>query len=71
MTKRLTILYTLVAMLSACAIRNDIPYPVVEGTITAFETEGMRGETVGNATQATINAKTRTVTLYEIGRAHV
>ena len=64
MTKRLTILYTLVAMLSACAIRNDIPYPVVEGTITAFETEGMRGETVGNATQATINAKTRTVTLY-------
>lgn len=64
MMKRMMLFYIGITLLSACAIRNDIPYPIVEGTITAFETDGIRGETASSAAQATINSKTRTVTLY-------
>lgn len=62
--KRLFYTMCCAVILASCAIRNDIPYPIVEGSITAFEVEGQRGETAGAATQATINTKTRTVTLY-------
>jgi hypothetical protein len=49
---------------SACNIENDIPYPIVDGAIQAFEVEG-QCDSEGNATsQATINKDTRTVRLY-------
>ena len=60
------LLYTTLCLLTlhGCKIENDIPYPIVEGNITAFEVEGQRaGEEGGNA-QATISTQNRTVTLY-------
>lgn len=60
------LLYTTLCLLTlhGCKIENDIPYPIVEGNITAFEVEGQRaGEEEGNA-QATISTQNRTVTLY-------
>lgn len=52
------------ALLSACAIENDIPYPIVEGDILAMEVEG-QCDAEGNAgTQTVINKKDKTVLLY-------
>ena len=48
----------------SCAIKNDIPYPIVEGRITAFSVEGQRAAEGEQNTAATIDAKARTVTLY-------
>ena len=48
----------------SCAIENDIPYPIVEGRITAFSVEGQRAAEGEQNTAATIDAKARTVTLY-------
>lgn len=48
----------------SCAIENDIPYPIVEGRITAFSVEGQRAAEGEQDTAATIDAKARTVTLY-------
>lgn len=47
----------------SCKIENDIPYPIVDGAITAFEVEGQRTDGEGGNTPA-INAQNRTVTLY-------
>lgn len=44
--------------------RNDIPYPIVEGNITAFEVEGQRAGEEGGNVQAAISTQNRTVTLY-------
>lgn len=59
-------LYYLACLLlvSACKIENDIPYPIVEGSITAFETEGQCDASGNSSTQTTINKTDRTVTLY-------
>lgn len=51
-------------LVSACKIENDIPYPIVEGSITAFETEGQCDTSGNSSTQTTINKTDRTVTLY-------
>lgn len=51
-------------LVSACKIENDIPYPIVEGSITAFETEGQCDASGNSSTQTTINKTDRTVTLY-------
>lgn len=48
----------------SCEIVNDIPYPIVEATITGFEVEGQRAQEAGGNVQATINQQNRTVTLY-------
>lgn len=48
----------------SCAIENDIPYPIVEGRITAFSVEGQRAAEGEQTPAATIDAKARTVTLY-------
>lgn len=52
------------AVLTSCAIRNDIPYPIEEANIVSFEVEGQRAETEGGNAQATINTKDRSVTLF-------
>lgn len=59
-------LYYLACLLlvSACKIENDIPYPIVDGSITAFETEGQCDASGNSSTQATINKTDRTVSLY-------
>lgn len=56
--------FTGIALLSNCAIPNDIPYPIVEGNITAFETEGMCDETGLNTGSAKIDKTEREVTIY-------
>ena len=60
------LLYTTLCLLAlhGCKIENDIPYPIVEGNITAFEVEGQCAEEDGGDAKATINAQSRTVTLY-------
>lgn len=52
------------AMFGACAIENDIPYPIVEGSIQAIEVEGQCDAEGNSSTQATINKKEQTVQLY-------
>ncbi len=60
------ILYTLFCLLAvtACKIENDIPYPIVDGSITAFETEGQCDANGNSSTQSTIDNTARTVSLY-------
>lgn len=61
------ILYSIFALsfLASCAIENDIPYPQIVGSITAFEVEGQRGpEDNEDNAAAVIDANARTVTVY-------
>ena len=51
------------AVISSCAIRNDIDYPTVISQITAMEVEGQRGESSSEGS-ATISTKNNTVTMY-------
>lgn len=67
MTMKKKILYSIFALsfLASCAIENDIPYPQIIASITAFEVEGQRGpEDNETNTQAVIDANARTVTVY-------
>ena len=67
MTMIKKILYSIFALslLASCAIENDIPYPQITGSITAFEVEGQRGpEDNEGTTAAVIDANARTVTVY-------
>lgn len=48
----------------SCDVPNDIPYPIVEGRITAFEVEGQCGENGSGEGTATIDKDMRTVSLY-------
>lgn len=51
--------------LASCAIDNDIPYPLVEGTISEIVTEGLRASEDGTvASGVDIDRSARTVTLY-------
>ena len=54
----------LLVSLCGCTIKNDIPYPTVEGTFTVFETEGMCGESGEGKGQANIDKANRTVSIY-------
>lgn len=54
----------LLLLAQACKIENDIPYPIVDGSIQAFEVEGQCAAPGGSSTAATINATNRTVSLY-------
>ncbi|ADV45187.1 PCMD domain-containing protein [Bacteroides helcogenes] len=58
--------YHLFCLLSvaACAIENDIPYPIVDGSIQAMEVEGQCDAEGNSSTQSTINKTNRTVILY-------
>ncbi len=50
--------------LTACAIENDIPYPIVDGSIQAIEVEGQCDADGNSGTQANINKTDRIITLY-------
>ncbi len=68
------LLFALTIFVSSCAIENDIPYPIVEGLIEAMEVEGQCDAEGNKTTQATINKKDRTVTLYvddSVNKTHV
>lgn len=51
-------------LMTACAIRNDIPYPIIEADILSMEVDGQRAASTGGSTQATISTKDQTVTIY-------
>ena len=51
-------------LLTSCAIENDIPYPIVDGSVTTIEMEGQCDAEGNSSTQATINKEERTVQLY-------
>ena len=53
-----------IGFFASCAIENDIPYPIVEATITGMTVEGQRGESTTDFSSATINNSARTVTIY-------
>lgn len=57
-------LLTISSLLTGCAIENDIPYPIVDGSVTAIEIEGQCDAEGNSSTQATINKEERTVQLY-------
>lgn len=50
--------------LTACAIENDIPYPIVDGSVQSIEVEGQCDADGNSSTQATINKADRIITLY-------
>ena len=52
------------ALLTGCAIENDIPYPTVEAAITAIAVEGQRAAVGETNAAATIDNTAHTVTLY-------
>lgn len=54
----------LVLLVASCAIENDIPYPVVNGSITDIRVEGQRPPEGSSDTSAIIDAASKTVTLY-------
>ncbi len=60
------ILYYLFCLLTvtSCKIENDIPYPIVDGSITAFEVEGQCDANGNSSNQTTINKNDRTIALY-------
>lgn len=61
---------------AACAIEDDIPYPIVEGSIQALEVEGQCDADGNSGTQTTIDRSGRTVSLYvddtvDLGRLRI
>ena len=59
-------IYSLICLLAvaACKIENDIPYPIVDGSISAFEVEGQCDASGNSGASATISSSDRTVSLY-------
>lgn len=55
---------SLLLCLTRCAVIDDIPLPIVSGTITAFEVEGQCDATGSGYAAATIDNETRTIHLY-------
>lgn len=51
-------------ILSSCVIEDDIPYPIIDGAITSISVEGQRGAKDGESSDATIDAKERTVKIF-------
>ena len=70
-------LYLLSALcLTSCAVKDDIPWPTLEGEITAFEVEGQCDATGQGIAPATIDKAARTVHVYvndqvDLARLHV
>ena len=63
MLKR-TLWLSITLLLAACDIRNDFPYPIVQGHITAFEVEGQCAADGSKEYATAIDVATRTITLY-------
>lgn len=59
----ITALLALALATSSCEIENDIPYPVVESAITAFEVEGMCDENGQKGGRAVIDKSKRKITV--------
>lgn len=53
-----------VSLMASCAIKDDIPFPIVEGAITAFEVEGQCDAEGNEGGTAVIDNNTRTVKVY-------
>ena len=51
-------------LLSACVVKDDIPLPIVDGSITAFEVDGQCDESDNSYAEAKIDDKKRTVDVY-------
>lgn len=64
MVKKLLYPFFCLLALSACKIENDIPYPIVDGSIEAFEVEGQCDADGNSSNQTTIDKSGRTVSLY-------
>lgn len=64
MIKKMIYVVACLLVCHACKIENDIPYPIEEASITAFEVEGQREAPADATVSAGINTNTRTVTLY-------
>ena len=59
------IVFTSLLSLCACAIENDIPYPLVEGSVSEIVVEGLCASEDGTVTSGVdIDRMARTVTLY-------
>lgn len=52
------------ALLTSCSIENDIPYPTLEGTISAITVEGQCDSDGNSTTSATISKTAYTAQLY-------
>jgi len=50
--------------LAACAIKDDIPFPIVEATVTAFEVDGQCNEDDNGFADAVIDNLQRTIDVY-------
>ena len=59
-----TVWISITLLLAACDIKNDFPFPIVQGLITEFEVEGQCAADGGRDYTTTIDPTTRTVTLY-------
>lgn len=64
MLKKIIWFMAAIIVLHACKIENDIPYPIVEGNIEAFEVEGQCAPPEGGDAQAVIDVTKHTVMLY-------
>lgn len=53
-----------VILAASCSIKNDIPYPIVEGSVLSFAVEGQCGANGDGSGQSSIDKTNRTVTLY-------
>lgn len=76
MVKRTSIILKALAIAAVilpcgCRIHNDFPYPYKEGSITAFETEGMCGADGKSEGKATIDKNSKTVKLYVDDRVNL
>lgn len=61
----------LIAAASGCSIKNDIPFPTVEGAFSAFEVEGMCAEDGEGKGQAVIDKAGRCVNIFVDDRVNV
>ena len=49
---------------TACVIKDDIPYPIREAVVVAFEVDGQCDASDNGYAEATIDKATRTVEVY-------
>ena len=64
MIKKLICYTFCILAIAACAIENDIPYPIVDGSILDITVEGQCAAEGSSSSQATIDKNSYTVKLY-------